>query len=394
MQIQIPTAILEEVNEQINQDPNFFNLKEKYKHKLLKASIKLWLFIYDRQINDDKIFNLKGYTNINKKELDFIDILIEGKRYRYSDIIGILSMSGVISVNDRYSIGKFSKSIRIETSFIKSNYTEINLDFDKLLFNCKDKSYWLNKYPEQYLLIEDAYNTNVNLDKYIPWLSANIGSPLKPVIKNGRVIKRNLTEERAYYHLFLALKVNMKNLWFKLSDEGRFYSSLSNLPSGSIQFLKLYGQETVAIDVKNCQPLLLSLLINNKNYSIDTQNGEFYSKVSNELNCDVDKFKILSYKHIFFNSNALKSGKIYNAMEKLYSGIMEQINNLKTNECLARKLQKVESDIFVKRIGKINIHKVLRHDEVIVVINNRDLMVKWILKEFKKFKLEVKVKVN
>jgi hypothetical protein len=109
--------------------------------------------------------------------------------------------------------------------------------------------------------------------------------------------------------------------------------------------------------------------------------------MASELNMDRNEFKVLSYKYIFFGSNELKSGKIYDCMEKLYKGIMVEINNIKREGCLAKKLQKIESDIFVKSIGKIKMHKCLRHDEVIVMENNKELMVKCLRREFNLFNI-------
>jgi hypothetical protein len=394
MKVKVPTGILNEVISYIKIDGNISKSNEKQQQKFIKVLIELFMFIYDRQINDDEIFNLKGFTNINKKELKRFNIQI-GKRYEYKSLINILSFIGLISINEKYSVGSFSKGYRVESEYIKTtNLTEVDIDIDKVFHNTYNKSYWLNKYPIQSNLIEDVYNSFIDLDSYIHWLNNNIGTNLKPIIKNGFVMERVLNEERAYHHLFLALKVNMKNIWFKLSDEGRFYSSISNLPFGSIPFLKLYGYDTVGLDVRNCQPLLLSILLNNEKYSSDTQNGIFYKEMAKELGKSENEFKVLSFQYIFFNPKPLKSGKLYNAMEKRYKGIMDQINNIKKEGCLAKKLQTIESDIFVKGLGPLNMFKLIRHDEVIVTLNNKDTMSKYLRKEFKMFNINIIIKYS
>jgi hypothetical protein len=387
MRVKIPTKVLDEIQSYIEIDSRLSNSNEKEQQKLIKILIELWLLIYNKQIDDKDLLNLKGYVNINKNDFKSFNIQISGLRYYYRDLLEMLMFSGLISINDKYSNNSFYKGYRIETTSIKTDYlSEIEIDFDKVCCN-NNKSFWLNKYKKQSNLIEDAYNTTINLDEYISWINNNIGIELKPILKNGRLTKRFLTEERGYHHIFLALKLNMKNIWFKLSDEGRFYSSISNLPSGSVPFIRLYGCKTINLDIKNCQPLLLSTIINNKQFSSDTQEGLFYDKMASELNMDRNEFKVLSYKYIFFGSNELKSGKIYDCMEKLYKGIMVEINNIKREGCLAKKLQKIESDIFVKSIGKIKMHKCLRHDEVIVMENNKELMVKCLRREFNLFNI-------
>lgn len=388
MKVKIPTKVLDEIQSYIKIDSRLSNLNEKNEQKLIKILIELWLFIYNKQIDDKDLLNLKGYTNIDSEEFKF-NIQLSGNRYKYKSLLNILKFIGLISINEKYSTGSFSMGYRVETTSIRTDYlSEIEIDFDKVSCN-NNKSYWLNKYPKQSNLIEDAYNSTIDLDEYINWINNNIGLKLKPILRGGRIVKRFLTEERGYQHIFLSLKLNMKNIWFKLSDEGRFYSSISNLPSGSIQFLKLYGCSTISLDIKNCQPLLLSTIINNKQFSYDTQGGLFYDKMATELNIKKDEFKVLSYKYIFFGSKQLKSGKIYDCMEKLYKGIMVEINNVKGEGCLAKRLQKIESDIFVKSIGKVKMHKCLRHDEVIVMVDNKNLMVKCLRKEFNLFNINL-----
>lgn len=390
MKVKIPTRILDEILSYIKIDESLYNSKEKDQQKFIKVLVELWVFIYDKQINDTEISNLKGYTNIHRSDLKRFNVQISGSRYEYSDLLKVLSISDLISINDKYSQGSFSKGYRIEMSSVTTdNLSEIEIDFDKVFCNNYNKSFWLDKYPKLSNLIEDAYNTTIDLDAYVTWINNNIGIELKPIIKNGKLCRRWLSFERAYHHIFLALKVNMKNLWFKLSDEGRFYSSLSNLPAGSVPFIKLYGCSTCNIDIKNCQPLLLSSLLSNEKFSLDTQNGTFYDNVAREYGCSRDEFKVLSYKYIFFGSKTLKSGKLYNAMEKLYSGLIDEINSIKEKECLAKKLQQIESDIIVKKIGKVKMFKVLRHDEVLVIKENADDIKRYLRKEFSKYNLNI-----
>lgn len=393
MKVRIPTKVLDKILSYIKIDNNLSKSKEKQQQKFIKVLIELFMFIYDRQINDDEIFNLKGFTNINEKELQNFNVQLNGNRYKYKNLLNILKFIGLISINEKYSTGSFSMSYRIETEYIKTtNLTEVNIDIDKVFHNTYNKSYWLEKYPNHSNLIEDSYNSSIDLDAYINWLNSNINTNLKPIIKNGFIVDRMLTEERAYHHLFLALKVNMKNIWFKLSDEGRFYSSISNLPSGAIPFIKLYGYDTISLDVRNCQPLLLSILLDNDEYSNDTQNGLFYKNMANDLGKTENEFKVLSFQYIFFNPKQLKSGQIYNAMESRYKGIMSQINKLKEEGCLARTLQTLESNIFVKGLGSLNMFKLLRHDEVIVMLNDRENISRYLRKEFGKFNINIIIK--
>ena len=395
--MKVPTKLVSTIIEYVNVDMDLSNLDDKSKKKLIKILIELWLFIYDKQISDSKCINLQFYTEINKNLFRKFNIQIKGERWHYKQLLDILLFINVISTNGSYKAGGFYKGWRIETSFISGNYTEIELDIDKIFSNFLGKETWLQKYPNQSNLIEDAYNTTIDLDGYINWLNVNRGCEINPVYNKstGKIEKRFLTDERIYNHLFLALKVNFGNLWFKLSNEGRFYSSISNLPNGAVNFIKLWGYDTCALDIRNCQPLLLSTMVSNKEYKNDCSNGLFYKRMADDLGISEKEFKVQSYKYIFFGSNELKSGSIYNSMEKLYKGLIFEINSIKReneNNFLSKTLQEMESNIFVKAIGRLNIKKCLRHDEVLVMIKDKEIMERHLRKEFKKKGLNIKLK--
>jgi len=396
MKLLIPVKLIEKVIESIDIDSRFSNLKETNKQKLTKRLIELWYFIYVRQINEPDVKNLKFYVDIHSNEFRNFDIMIEGIRLRHVDLLDILD--GLIKCNETYLNGKYSYGWRINTDFLLfSNLTEIEIDFNLIFKRNKNKEFWIIKYPQHKNLIEDAYRAEIDLDAYLKWMNDNVGIELNPVYnkKTGMLERRFLTPERIYNHFNLALKLNVKNIWFKLSNEGRFYSSISNLPSKSIDFIKLYGFETTRIDIKNCQPLLLSSKINNDDFKRDCELGLFYDNIGTTLFGESvstqtrTKIKLMCYKFILFGSKPLKSGKLYDAMEKLYGDTIHQINNIKNDDCLAKQLQKIESDIFVKGIGAIKMFKLLRHDEVIVTIKDSDKVKDYLRKEFKKINLRL-----
>lgn len=386
----IPTLLLQKVSDSIDINYQVSQLDEKSRQKLTKRLVELWYFIYQKQINDDSIKSLKYYIDIHNTEFRRFDIMVSGVRLTYKDLLNILG--SLIGCNGSYLGGKYSYGWRVNTDFLQvSKLTEFNIDFNIIFKGSKNKDWWINKYPNQCNLIEDAYNSTIDLDSYLYWLLNNIGKELNPVYnkKTGMLERRFLTEERVYHHFNLALKVNIKNLWFKLSDEGRFYSSISNLPSGSIDFIKLRGYNTIRIDVKNCQPLLLSTMIKSDEFKNDCLLGIFYDKLSEILKLDRGRVKLICYKHIFFGSKPLKSGRVYDAMILIYGDVIEQINHIKEDISLAKELQRRESNIFVSGIGKIKIPKLLRHDEVIVVGQDSDKIKEYLRKEFNKYKIKL-----
>lgn len=387
MKTKVPTAVLETAIKSVKLR---LNLTEKEQSKIIKRLIELWMFIYNKQISDDDTISLKGYTNIDKSELDKFSIKVGDTRFRYKQLLELLD--GLVEVNDKYKVGSFSKGYRVITSSFGNSLSEIDIDLSKSFIIMKSKEYWIEKYSKYKHLIEDSYKSSIELSEYLNWMFNNEGMELKPVIESGIVKRRYLTTDKIWSYFFLSLKINLGDLWFKVSNEGRFYSSISNLSYTAISFMRFNYQSPVDIDIKNCQPLLLASLLGECNgllqYKRDVEEGIFYEKMANELGIDRNKFKMLSYRLIFFNSKPLLSGKVYSSMVKLYGDVIHEINKLNSDGRLSHKLQELESKIIVDGIGKLNIPKLLRHDQVICLKEHKELVVKELLKEFKKLKLK------
>lgn len=382
MKLLIPTEVVNKVKFSIDSELDFINLTEKQKSKLNKILLSLWYFIYNEQRNDNNTFNLKGFTNIHSNLFNKFSFQYDKNRLKSQYLLKLLSSNGLISINERFSSGVFSQSYRIESDLINTNYSEVEIDFDKIFYNFKNKSYWLKKYPSLKKQINETYEVKIDLGDYILWLNNNIGLELKPVINNGILQKRFLTKERVYDYINDALKINYDNIWFKLSNEGRFYNSTTNLSYTALPFIKLKRRNIVEIDVANCQPLLLSKLINNDTYKKDCELGIFYDRISEELNITRNEAKVLSYKYIFFSNKKLKSGKIYDCMKKLYGDVIDQINELRDKIEISKEMQKIESDIFVNKISILDFKMMLRHDAVYVYEEDYEIVKKYVIKEF------------
>tara|TARA_R100000306_G_C4379271_1_gene143361 strand:- start:3334 stop:4515 length:1182 start_codon:yes stop_codon:yes gene_type:complete len=389
----IPTCLLDQIDISLRQNGDIVNYNEKKLAKLKRLSITLWLFIYNQQMTSDND-SYEMYVNIAQKELRPFKTVVNGRTFQYSDIIRLLLTAKVIDVNQKYKIGKFPKSYRINLSFLEAtNFTEVEINLKKLYRNLKTKKYWLKKYPFYQNLIENSYKVKIDLDGYIQWLIDNTGKDLKLKYKNGQKIKQKINSIYIYESIQKCLKIHFQNLWFKATDSGRFYSSVTNLPSTVIPFITLKGKKLVSVDIANCQPLLLASKICSKKYKKDVGNGMFYNQLSKTMNVDRNEIKLRCFRYIFFNQKPLKSGELYDAMEKLYPSVIHQINALKEKEMLWYELQKIESKIIVEKIGVLpNICVLTRHDELLCFEENRKLIIRLIKERFEEMKLEVTFK--
>ncbi len=401
MKIPLPTALIECIDKHITEEEVFSQIKEKQRQLLNHKLINLWYIIYSSQI-DDNHKTLKHFTNIHRDNFKHLKFKYNRKVYQYNQLLNYLNSWSLIETNHIYcSKSKdlnqisFPKSYKIKTEFLRgTSMTEVNIDFGKIFKNTKNMEYWTNRYPEYSNLIIDCYNTSIKLDDFIYWLNSNMGMELKSKLIDGILVKRYLTPERITMYINKALKLKFKNMWFKVSDEGRFYSSITNLPSVCINFLELYYKEVIELDAANCQPLLLASLVENSEYQKDVENGVFYQRIAKKIGWSKDKFKALSYKYLFFSNDISKTGMIYTALNECYPSLVNQINELKKNYKLALILQKLESSIFIEKIGKLPYSKITRHDSVLVMKEDYMLFKKLIEDEFQKIGLKVTIKPN
>lgn len=378
-QIYVPSRLIDIVNN--------IDIDQRLKNR----AIEVWVYIYSEIIKNID-YTIHFYYNIPAEELKRFQLKIGTKRYNYKFFIDILKDNNLIEVNDSYSTNTFSKSYKLGADIFKIGYKFIEIDTKKILKGYKPKEYWLEKYPHLTNKINDIYNTNINMTDYITYLNTNKDTVIKKAYskKYNCIIDKVLDNETIVNCIFEAMKINFKNIWIKESDEGRLYSSITNISATASNFFEINGEKLEEIDVKNCQPLLLSNLIKNEKYKTAVQSGTFYDEVANELNLPRQEAKIRLYKHVFFNDNTLCSGILFDALNSLYGeDLMDQINFLKRNSKLSCLLQKLESDIF---INATNNKKgfVTKHDAILCSKNDVKLYKDILKEQFGLLNLKVK----
>lgn len=391
MKLRFPTPIINTIINQINIDLDFNKAPETVKQKLFTQCINLWWFIHNEQYNDDNITSFKGYTNINYKQLNKYCIHYK-KNYSYKKFLDVLISCGLVEVNNKYSTGNFSKSYRVKIDFNTGvDTTEIEIDFKAVFINTKNKSYWLKLYPQYTDLIKDCYRAKIDLNSYVKWLYDNVGIKLKCKYNdNGFIEERYLTPDRVIKYINSAIKINVGNLWFGTSDQGRFYNSIAGLSSTAIPFLLLNKQPLVSLDITNSQPLILATLIDCPAYTRACEEGLFYKSIIDHINEPKDKVKLMIMK-TFFKETKCLSGKMVDCLNSLFPGLLEQVNDLKDKINLAHLLHKIEADIIVNGCGQLDFPKLLRHDQVLVYSQNQNEVKEYIINEFKRRKVKVKI---
>jgi hypothetical protein len=110
------------------------------------------------------------------------------------------------------------------------------------------------------------------------------------------------------------------------------------------------------------------------------------------LSVSRNEVKLLCYKRIFFSNEKTYSGKVYDAFNSLYPGLIDEINRLRDDINIARELQKIESNIFVNNISNLDFKMMLRHDAIFVYEEDYDLIKEYVIAEFNKIGLKATIK--
>lgn len=322
---------------------------------------------------------------------------VNGKRVvtNYRTYLDFLKKAGIIEINERFSNGAFSKSYRVKFSILRDSYTTVELDLKKIL-NIKDDLYWVSRYPKISALISNHYKLNVDLNRAYTYLLENRNMELEP--KNGK--RRFLTDSRIHRYFYLLTQFSIQNLWFKLSNEGRLYSSLTNLPSILRKFITMDGDSLFEIDVKNCAPLLLNQLVDNSVYKEDCENGMLYDNIASKISLPRSRVKQLMCEKFFFANRKMKSGQLFNALSELYGAdFIEQINSMRQEyidgkDHLACALQRLESDIIINKLAKIKNSYLPIHDAILVLEEDIESFFDIIKELFLTVELKVRLRVT
>jgi hypothetical protein len=403
LKIPLPPKFLDIIYEKIDTNLELVSITNNQRNKVQKVLIELYIYILNKENSDKELnYHINQFVDIHHNELYKFRTQINGKRYKSSFFTSILESSypaKLIDINHKYSNyvdKKFTKSYRVNTSYLGFDdieyLDEVEVELDRICDNYRDEKFWVKKYPNYKKLIKSSFKTRVNLHDFWIFMMKNQGMRLRPKLKNNVIVNTHLNYKKTLFNYIKALEINNKKLWFKVSDEGRLYSSLTNLSHLATDYLTIDNRKLFELDVSNCQPLLLNTIVEHKQFKKDTEANLFYKKMGEELKENKETTKILLYRWIFFNLKPVNSGNVYNAFNTLYPGLIEQINELKKEMNLACALQGIESKIFINNIA-ISMDDVLTKHDAILCPNEKIELVKYKIKEeFKKLSLKSTIK--
>jgi hypothetical protein len=372
MKLNYPLLLRSKLAEIVDSHQYTIGFSNEIKNKVINKCIDLWLYIMNsqlRQYNNNadlktKLDRMKLYAfdepvSIHKETLS--------RRFRihrhlyYNHFLTLLKDIDVIKIDEWYKVGSQSKGYKINKKVLKSVYGEIvwiepTDPTDR--YKYKNKEEWIKLFPENKNLIENHYKCLINIEE------------LERELKT-QVVLGEIGIDKYFSFLNQSLIFNQKYFWFARKDgRGRFYSSFTSLPKVIRKHITLDGSFVCEIDLKNAMPLFVSYVVDNKDYRDDCLKGVFWEKIANHLQIEKAEVKVLFFTDIMYN-NTLRKTKMYRAVEELYPGLYDMIDEVKQRGDIYEKYTDLESKIFIDGMKIFEFPYLSIHD--CLVVRNIDI---------------------
>ncbi|MDB9754708.1 hypothetical protein OAB20_00280 [Winogradskyella sp.] len=396
-------------------------------------------------MDQEDLDNNEGFINMSSR-------VLQKSIRNYKQYLNHLLDYGLIKSDKKYIVGEKCfgyliqgypthkatvKEVPVQSFVMKKNRAK---DFNekKIKLKLTEKKYPnLTKWFNSKLVIDVEKATN-KVEELFPEQTGSIRGKRKgkPSIWNQRF--------KAIYSIH---KFAKQEFYYSVDDNvGRFHSNLTNIKKEVRNYITYDSQKLVNIDIKNCQPLLSTLLFNinfYKNnsqiiniYNIPTCNlllsntftsysssiimlvktiqktdnekikeyvdmintGEFYKKISDKLypNMPFDKQKIKEMIFtVFFSNNRFigqTEAKSKRAFKDNFLEIYKLFKQIKVanHRALAHILQRIESELIIQKVSKrIFLEKpdlpiFTIHDSVATTVGNEDYVSSILMEEAKK----------
>jgi hypothetical protein len=282
----------------------------------------------------DLLINEKSLVSIPSKVLRH---LFSGDTYRrYLDILDELEIITRVPYSDGsfYKVDATNCQYRIHNKYLLDVPSIIMLPRKQPVKLIKDR-----KYPKKF-------------ENTIRYAECDFQAAITDEYDN--YILSGMPVSKFRYRLSRLLALNNERSIKKGRKVDRIYHSFSNLSRISRKHLHIKGMKFHEIDIRNCQPLLLSYLLKvlnmrcDGNYVDDCKAGCLYERFIKDKR-DRDIVKPELYSAIYFDFKPHR--KIAQEFKQLYPMTYNSLQQLSADrETLASKLQNLEASIFNKLV--------------------------------------------
>lgn len=351
-------------------DDKYMELNERHRERMKDMTIEVYYYITYKQRDIWTSIHTKDLLrfrfDINTKEIrrtlhytDFLDILLDLQFIRRNDYY-------IYNKNNNNNIQTRTKEYMInDLEYIKDTILlEYELDIKRAHRDEINKGIneWLEELPPtHHQHIKHIYKASYNENEVYDYMIRNKGNYTN---KNKLITTTTIQNYMNYVS-----RLNKQIFNFKITKEGRFYTPITIQPSFIRRFLTIDDETLIELDIKNSNPLFLTKYIKNEDFNKAVSTGdpdkEFYNILLNDMNkikeeenkpkVSRQQIKELTMKYIFFNKRPLKSGLLFNILEKNFKGFIYELNELKIKLDkegigLWTPLQRDESDLMLIRL--------------------------------------------
>lgn len=359
IKIESKKSILQFVPQKLNYLTN--SDKIIYKDKILKTAYLIDIihrFITRRFFTNKIVINLS--SEIMRK--------CYGTHYNY--YINYLKDNDILKRKSSYLVGQKCNSYSLNTEYINDKLIRWDNN-DKILLKKWKKNIIsfevisLNETRKinesvKKKLVEDLFHVEVDFKA--------ASSLLLNMFTDGEI------DDIGYWKNQLSIEsINDGSLFYVEDDYGRFHTNYTVLKKIiRDEHITIEGKPVEELDIKNSQPLFLSILLKDSKFNIvhpkeykryydSVKNGLIYEEYMNVSGWDRKECKDAMYKVLFANNTMQgKNAKINRFFKKLYPNVWEWLRNTKekagTHKVISHELQRRESNLIFDHICH-KIHK-------------------------------------
>jgi hypothetical protein len=323
---------------------------------------------------------------------------------RYKNYLNHLLDKGIIETDNWYLVGKKSKGYRFTNEFRDVKFRRITIMDENIIRNVeKFKEYQVRGIilPQHKYIYDCLNKVSIKEDKA------------------RNFIERYTTKAEQYNSYSISVDLIVSQNYFFVADStaGRVHNNITNLSSDLRKFLRYENQELVEIDIRNSQPFLFNLLIqdylNTYTYPLSdlylsygnqslisypdielykelTSKGIFYEYIIPFFpTTSREKFKKKVFSRIFYNDEKKYQYEEWFTFQDIFPNVAQIISYYKKDDYknLAITLQRAEAEIIINRIvPKLADKKIFAltiHDSILTTAENSETVKKIILDEFK-----------
>lgn len=354
------------------------------------------------------IFHIRTYPFKHRSynDGDYIPIKLEYLRnlisYDYSSkFLKLMVFEGVLDCDNVYEIGIKSKGYRLTDKYRKGNFYLEEMQDLELSNKIKNK---LGEITDEILGRKDAYSYVTKCIQSLKMDYDLANDILKTMPANIRKKSK--------------MMVDIFDTKFATIDDtaNRLHNNLTNLSTTLRSTLSIKGKQLIQCDLKNSQPLLFRVHLNNyphipqeelNKYLDVVCNIGFYEFFAKKLCITLTEKNRMAFKKkifggVLFDRNRKNLSKYEKVFEKEFPIIFYCMRDMKSDNYkdIPISLQKLESQYIFNCVDKLskeneNIELLTIHDSIVTTVGKEQIVYDLMISEFEKmFNITPKIKIE